>query len=55
MMHKENDEPADPFLVSAFKSSGWLRMLVLGSEEDAVSLVLVNRFRAAPRLCSVFV
>lgn len=54
MMHKEKEEPSNPFPVSTFKSNGWLKILVLGSEEDAVSRVLDSRFRAPLRLCSVF-
>lgn len=55
MRHEENDELSNPFPVSAFEVSGWSRMLLLGSEEDAVSRVLDYGFRAALRLRSVFV
>lgn len=44
MMHKTNDEPSSPFLVSAFKSSDWCRVLAVGVK------VVDNSFRAVESL-----
>lgn len=50
MVRKEDDEPSNPFLVSAFKNNGCSGMLVLGSGEDAVSRASDDRFGAAASL-----
>ena len=44
MVRKEDDEPSNPFLVSAFKNNGCSGMLGLGSGEDAVSWASDDRF-----------
>lgn len=49
-VRKEDDEPSNPFLVSAFKNNGCSGMLVLGSGEDAVSRASDDRFGAAASL-----
>lgn len=48
MMHKINDKPSSPFLVSAFKNRDWFRVLAVGVQ------VLDNSFRAVENLQGVF-